>query len=165
MDKLTWCLKQKDGISLVEPNSNLAEAYIKKAEEALKSMRVNIVKDWEISTAYYTMYFSLYSILMKIGVKCEIHSCTLEFAKYFLNEHFNEDELDFLSDSLKARVDSQYYVNREISDEQYQSMIKKAPEFLIKCKSVLLQLDEKSINEVRNRLKDKFKNIATHKNN
>ena len=89
----------------------------------------------------------------------------MEFAKYFLNEHFNEDELDFLSDSLKARVDSQYYVNREISDEQYQSMIKKAPEFLIKCKSVLLQLDEKSINEVRNRLKDKFKNIATHKNN
>lgn len=159
MDKLTWCLKQKDGISLVEPNSNLAEAYIKKAEEALESMRVNIIKDWKISTAYYTMYFSLYSILMKIGVKCEIHSCTLEFAKHFLNEHFGEDEIDFLSDSLKARVDSQYYVNREISDEQYQGMIKKAPELLIKCKSVLLQLDEKSVNGVRNRLKDKFKKI------
>lgn len=95
MDKIIWCLKQKGGIQLVDPNSNLAEAYIKKAEDSLSSIRINKIKDWKISTAYYTMYFSLYSILMKIGVKCEIHSCTLEFAKHFLKEYFSEDELDF----------------------------------------------------------------------
>ena len=91
MDKIKWCAGKKGGLSLIEPNSDLAEAYIKKAEEALESMRVNTIKDWKISTAYYTLYFSLYSILTKIGIKCEIHSCTIEFAKRFLKDYFNEE--------------------------------------------------------------------------
>ena len=149
MDKIRWCAGKKEGLSLVEPNSNLAEAYLKKAEEALESMRVNVIKDWKISTAYYTLYFSLYSVLTKIGIKCEIHSCTIEFAKRFLGEFFSEEELDFTEDSLKARIDSQYYVDRTVPDEQYSKMIKRAPEFLVKCKSILIKLNEKKINEIR----------------
>jgi hypothetical protein len=59
MDKIKWCINKKDGLSLVDPNSNLAIAYLNKAEDALKSMRVNIIKDWKISTAYYTIYYKL----------------------------------------------------------------------------------------------------------
>lgn len=157
MDKIKWCLKKKDGLSLVEPNANLAEAYMNKAEESLESMRINTIKDWKISTAYYSMYFSLYAILMKLGVKCEIHSCTLECAKRFLKEYFSQEECDFLEDSLKARIDAQYYVDREVSDVQYQKMIKRSPEFLVKCKSVILQLNEKKINEIRKQLKESMK--------
>ena len=152
MDKIKWCAGKKEGLSLIEPNSNLANAYIKKAEEALESMWVNIIKDWKISTAYYTIYFSLYSVLMKLGVKCEIHSCTIEFAKRFLEEYFEESELDFAEDSLKARVDSQYYIDRTVPDEQYNKIIQKAPEFLVKCKSVMIKLNEKRVHEIR----DKF---------
>ena len=154
MDKIKWCVGKKEGLSLIEPNSDLANAYIKKAEEALESMRVNIIKDWRISTAYYTIYFSLYAVLMKLGVKCVIHSCTIEFAKMFLKEFFEENELDFTEDSLKARVDSQYYIDRTIPDEQYNKMIQKAPEFLVKCKSVIIKLNEKKVNGIR----DKFQN-------
>jgi len=149
MDKIKWCVGKKEGLSLIEPNNDLANAYLKKAEEALESIRVNIIKDWKISTAYYTIYFSLYSLLMKLGVKCEIHSCTIEFVKRFLNEFFEENELDFTEDSLKARVDSQYYIDRTVPDEQYNKMIQKAPEFLVKCKAVLIKLNEKKINEIR----------------
>jgi uncharacterized protein (UPF0332 family) len=149
MDKIKWCAGKKEGLSLIEPNSNLAEAYIKKAEEALESMRVNIIKDWKISTAYYTLYFSLYSILIKTGIKCEIHSCTIEFAKRFLREYFTEEDLDFTADSLKARIDSQYYADRTVPDEQYDKMVKDAPGFLVKCKSILIKLNEKKINEIR----------------
>ena len=138
MDKIKWCAGKKEGLSLIEPNSNLAEAYIKKAEEALESMRVNVIKDWKISTAYYTLYFSLYSVLTKIGIKCEIHSCTIAFAKRFLREFFSEEDLDFTEDSLKARIDSQYYIDRTVPDEQYNKMVKNAPEFLVKCKSIWL---------------------------
>src|SRR3989338_5992983 len=126
MNKIKWCAGKKEGLSLIEPNSNLAEAYIKKAEEALESMGVNVIKDWKISTAYYTLYFSLYSILTKIGIKCEIHSCTIEFAKRFLKEFLSEEEIDFTEDSLKARIDSQYYVDRTVHDEQYNKMVKNA---------------------------------------
>lgn len=150
MNKIKWCYGKKEGLGLIEPNTDLANAYIKKAQEALESTRVNIIKDWKISTAYYTIYFSLYAILMKLGVKCEIHSCTIEFAKKFLKEYFEETELDFIEDSLKARIDSQYYVNRTVPDEQYNKMIKKAPEFLVKCKSIIIKLKEKKVNEIRN---------------
>jgi len=153
MSKINWCAKKKDGLSLIEPNSDLAKAYIKKAEEALESIQLNVIKDWRISTAYYSIYFSLYSILMKIGIKCEIHSCTIEFAKIFLKDYFEESELTFLEDSLKARIDSQYYINRTVPDEQYNKMIQKAPEFLVKCKSILIKLNEKKIKEIRNKFK------------
>ena len=161
MYKVKWCLNKRDGLSLVEPNSNLANAYIIKAEEALESMRINIVKDWKISTAYYTVYFSLYSVLVKIGIKCEIHSCTIEFARYFLKEYFNEEDIDFVEDSLKARINSQYYINRTVPDEQYKRMIKKSPEFLVKCKSVLIKLNEKKVNEIRS----KFEMVSTKRKN
>ena len=153
MNKIKWCAGKKEGLSLVEPNSDLANAYIKKAEEALESMRVNIVKDWKISTAYYTIYFSLYAVLMKLGVKCGIHSCTIEFAKRFLKDYFEANELDFTEDSLKARVDSQYYIDRTVPDEQYNKMVQKAPEFLVKCKSVLIKLNEKKVNDIRNKFR------------
>lgn len=149
MDKIKWCSGKRGGLSIIEPNSNLAEAYIKKAEEALESMRINIIKDWKISTAYYTLYFSLYAILTKIGIKCEIHSCTVEFTKILLKEYFTEEDLDFIEDSLKARINSQYYIDRTVPDEQYNMMKKKTPEFLVKCKSILVKLNEKKINEIR----------------
>lgn len=173
MDKIDWCLRQKDGICLVEPNSNLAQAYLKKAEDALESMRINTIKDWKISTAYYTMYFSLYAILIKTGIKCEIHSCTLEFAKQFLQDFFSSEEIEFLKDSLKARIDAQYYVNRYVPDTQFNEMVTKAPEFFVKSKSVLEKLDEKKINEIRSKLKNilinrssplKHTNYKYHKN-
>lgn len=149
MDKIRWCAGKKGGLSLIEPNSDLANAYIAKAEEALESMRINIVKDWKISTAYYTIYFSLYAVLMKSGIKCEIHSCTIEFAKRFLKEYFEEAEFDFTEDSLKARVDVQYYIDRTVPDEQYNKMTQKAPEFLVKCKAILIKLNEKKVTEIR----------------
>ena len=157
MDKIRWCMGKKEGLSLIEPNSNLAEAYIKKSEEALESMRVNIINDWKISTAYYTLYFSLYAVLTKIGIKCEIHSCTIEFAKKFLKEFFSEEEFDFIGDSLKARIDSQYYADRTVPDERYNKMIKDAPDFLVKCKSILVKLNEKKINEIRMEFKKAVK--------
>ena len=142
---------------MIEPNSDLAEAYIKKAEEALESMRINSIKDWKISTAYYTIYFSLYAILMKTGIKCEIHSCTIEFAKRFFEDFFTEEEIAFIEDSLKARIDSQYYVDRTVPDEQFNKMMEKTPAFLVNCKSILLKLNEKKINEIRLNFKKAIK--------
>jgi len=153
MDKIEWCLNKKDGISLAEPNRNLAEAYMRKAEDSLEAMRTNTIRDWKIATAYYAMYFSLYAVLMRIGVKCEIHSCTVEFARRFLKDHFDGKEIDFLGDSLKARIDAQYYVNRDVPDKQFDDMVRKAPEFLVRCKSVLLQLSEKEVGMIRRKLK------------
>ena len=41
MDQIKWCLNQRKGIKLVEPNNNLREAYLIKADEALETLRTS----------------------------------------------------------------------------------------------------------------------------
>jgi uncharacterized protein (UPF0332 family) len=151
MDKLAWC--KRKGLRLVVPSRNLADAYLLKAEEALRTMRSSEGRDWQISAAYYAMYFSLYSVLMRIGVKCELHACTFIFARHFLAASFTEEELTFFEKSLKARIDAQYYVDRTVPDSQHQAMLRRAPSLLVKCKGVMLSLREQEINKIRKALK------------
>src|SRR3989344_2927893 len=153
MATIDWCKKQKNGIELVESNEDLAKAYIKKAEDSLSaSLNLNNNKDWKISSLYYTMYFSVYAVLMKIGVKCEIHSRTIAFAEVFLKEYITKDEIELLNKSMKARIDIQYYTNRNVSDSLYNEMIKKAPRFIARCKDIINKLTEKEIQEIRSKI-------------
>ena len=100
--KLKWCCKQKHGIELVEPNKNLADAYIQKAGRSLEELRNAKYKETKISFAYYVMYESVYSILQIIGIKSEIHTCTFELMKVFLSEHFNEKDYSFCDGILHS---------------------------------------------------------------
>ncbi len=152
MKKIEWCCNTKNGIELLEPNSSLAEAYILKAESSLETSRLAKSKDWKISAAYYAMYFSIYSILQKIGVKCKIHSCTIIFANEFLEEYLSKEQLYLLDDAFDARQDAQYYVDREVSNKIYDEIISKTPALISHCKNVILRLDEKKIKGIRNRL-------------
>ena len=38
---------------------------------------------------------------MRVGIKSEIHSCTVDFVKEYLNEYFNKEEIELIEDSLK----------------------------------------------------------------
>ncbi|PIN93986.1 hypothetical protein COU54_00735 [Candidatus Pacearchaeota archaeon CG10_big_fil_rev_8_21_14_0_10_31_24] len=89
---------------------------------------------------------------MKIGVKCEIHSCTIALAEVFLKEHITKDEIELLNKSMKARIDVQYYTNRNVSDSLYNEMIEKAPRFIATCKEIINKLTEKEIQEIRNKI-------------
>ena len=145
MDKLAWCKKQKNGIELIETNPNLSQEYIEKAENALRA--VNALegnKEWQISSAYYAMYFSLYAILMRIGVKCEIHACTIEIMKKILIKYFSNEEINLLQKSLTARIDSQYYTDRDVKEEQRINMVENASKFHLKSKEIAIQLTPKT---------------------
>lgn len=155
MKDIKWCLKAKNGIELIEPNDNLSKLYMKKATNSLEvSRKLKKSKEWGISTSYYSMYFSLYSILMKIGIRSEIHSCTVELMR-LLTDYFTVDDYSLLKNSQKARIDSQYYVDRAVSDALYERMKKMAPVFLVKCKEILLKLNNNEITRIRKIIKDK----------
>ena len=159
--KIKWCCKQRHGVELIESNKNLADAFISKAEKSLEEMQNAKYIESKISFAYYTMYNDIYVLLQHIGIKSEIHTCTFECIKIFLLEHFNEKECEFMEKSLHARNDTTYYVNKEVPDEQADEMMKKAPEMIIKCKSILQKITEQKINEVRSEL-EKIKNPKTN---
>jgi len=155
MDNIKWCLNVKNGLELVEPNEELTKAYIKKAEDSLRAAAtLKDNKDWEISSSYYTMYFSLYAILMKIGVKCEIHLCAISFMKHFLNDYFTDEEIELIEKSQKARIDTQYYSDRNISDDLYKKMTSNTALFLVKCKEVSNEINEKSIKNIRSKIEE-----------
>lgn len=142
MDQIRWCLNQKKGIEIVEPSDNLREAYLIKAENALDTLKTSKSRDWQLITAYYAMYNSIYSLLMKIGIKCEIHSCTIEFTKRYLKEQFTPEDFELIDKAFSARIDSQYYVNRQVPDRNYDLILKKTPAFLVKCKNIVLEQKE-----------------------
>ncbi len=156
MDKLEWCKKQKNGIELIEQNTNLSKEYLEKAENALKATKaLEGNKEWQISSAYYAMYFSLYAILMKIGIKCEIHACSIEIMKKLLRNYFSNEDVNLLQKSLTARIDAQYYTDREIKEEQRLLMIENAPKFHLKCKEITIKLTNKEIVQIRNNFSEK----------
>lgn len=151
--QLRWCCNQRNGINLVEPNRNLSLAFIEKSERSIEEMSNAKYQESKLHFAYYAMYESFYAIMQRVGVKCEIHTCTFEFMKSFLTESFSKDECSFLEKAYTARKDATYYVNRKISDQTTIEIIKKAPLFVVKCKSVLEKINENKIKSVRDALK------------
>jgi len=156
MVSIRWCLNARNGIELVEPSENMAESYMKMAEESLHVIPKNEEsRIWTASTSYYTMYYSLYAVLMKFGIKCEIHQCSIEFMKQFLNEFYDESYFELIKNAFKIRNDLQYYPDK-LTDNLKLGIVKKgAVVFFVKSKEILLKLGEKQIKEIRKKIKEK----------
>ena len=151
MVSLKWCCKQKDGIRLIEPSDNLSLSYMKMAENALGTMnrerKYNLT--FAISACYYSMYYSLYSVLMKLGVKCEIHSCTLEFMKELLAEFYTKEDFKVISKAFDLRNIAQYYVDKVIDTKESELIMGKAPLFVNTSKEILSKINEKDVRKIR----------------
>ncbi|MBI2044564.1 HEPN domain-containing protein [Candidatus Pacearchaeota archaeon] len=158
MASLKWCCRQKAGIQLFEPNENLAKGYVEMAESAIGTMNreKNLNLQFAISACYYSMYYSLYAVLIKIGVKCEIHACTLEFMKRFLINFYSKDDLKIIAKAFDARNISQYYVDKIVSKENIDLIISQAPFFLSSSKEILSKINEKDVKKIREELKKLF---------
>ncbi|MBU0457154.1 MAG: HEPN domain-containing protein [Nanoarchaeota archaeon] len=154
---INWCMKQKRGIKLEEPNDNLCDVYIKKAKSSLNMLESAAEKDeidWISTTAYYARYFSFYALLQKCGIKSEIHDCTISLM-YFLFVDENIFEKHFYTELLLAkelRVDTQYYVTEEIDLDKLKKDSETARSFVLKMEEVIENLTEEQINKVRNKI-------------
>ncbi len=152
MEKIKWC--KNKGLKLVKPNDNLAEEYFLNAEETLRIL--NKIKDsksnmWLATQKYYCEYFAAYSILMKFGIKSEIHSCTIEIIKLLEKKKIIDFEFsDFLEKDKELRIDNQYYLKNipvEINSE-------KLSRLLLDVKELLDNIDQKTINLIRTKIKE-----------
>lgn len=105
---LKWCAKQNKGIKIVSESINLQKAYLKKSENAIKSMDANAtvgIEEWVVSTSYYAKYFAVYALLSRIGIKCEIHDCTLALFEYLFSGEIPPKFIQNLQQSKDDRVD------------------------------------------------------------
>ena len=154
MVSLNWCCKQKDGIKIVEPSDNLAFGYIKMAEDALGTMNRerNYNPLFAISACYYSMYYSLYAVLRKIGIKCEIHSCTLEFMKVMLSNFYSTEDMKTIRTAFSSRDIAQYHPDKIVAKEDSDFIMTRAPFFLSRSKEILAKLNEKDIEDIRKKV-------------
>lgn len=150
MDSLKWCLKHKDGIRIISPNKNISDSYIHMAEDSIKVLnKIGESKIWTATTTYYIFYYSLYSLMIRIGIKCEIHSCSLAFMKQCLNDFYNEKDVEMIEKSFSARRDLQYYADRPVDDSVIQETKTYCKDFYIKTKDILAKINENQIKTVR----------------
>lgn len=152
MSKINWCKKQEKGIKLIEPNDNLSQEYFQNAEESLKVLRsIKETKSnmWLATTKYYIEYFAVYSVLMKIGVKCEIHDCTIALVKFLENESIIlQGTTKILEKDKELRIDNQYYLKNKPVYIDFE----KLSEFMISIKETLNKLDNKKIIGLRKKI-------------
>lgn len=151
MATIKWCKNQGKGIKLVEPNDNLFEEYIQTAEETLdilKSIRGKS-KVWLATTKYYCEYFAVYSLLMKVGVKCEIHDCTLALVELLEGmKIFPEGCSAVLYEDKQLRIDNQYYLKNRDVPIDYDKIVK----FVFSIKNIAIKLSNEKIVEIRKKI-------------
>ncbi len=149
MNRISWCKKQEKGIKLIEPSDNLSEEYYRNAEESLKVLRS--IKEtssnmWLATTKYYIEYFAVYSVLMKLGIKCEIHDCTIAMVNLLEKENIIKSGTSKLLEKDKElRIDNQYYLKNKPVDTDFE----KLSAFLLSIKESLDRLNKDVINQLR----------------
>ena len=148
MVKIEWCKKQSKGIKIIEPNDNLSKEYITTAEETLNVLRSikGKSKIWLATTKYYCEYFAIYSLFMKIGVKSEIHDCTIEICTLLEEMGITPKGYSkILEEDKQLRIDNQYYLrNREVPLDY-----NKVLEFVLRMKDINSKITNLKIKEIR----------------
>ncbi len=155
LSKITWCLKQRRGVKLVELNDNLSKAYLKKSELALRSMNVNMAENivqWAVEAAYYSRYYSIYALLQKCGIESEIHDCSLNLIEFLFKDKFGAELIEELKNAKNQRIDLVYYTNRFVSEEDIRKNIDSAPAFVLNAEKINSELSNEEIEDLRLKL-------------
>lgn len=154
---IEWCFRQKKGIRLIEPNENLTKAYIKKAKGSLHTMDAALQideTDWVITTAYYARYFALYALLMKLGIKSEIHDCSIAIAQLLATHGIlHQNLVSDISKAKQTRIESQYYVTSELDQTKIRKNVKSAHKFLLDIEKTLENITTIQVKDIRTHLK------------
>ncbi|HIH32483.1 TPA: HEPN domain-containing protein [Candidatus Woesearchaeota archaeon] len=144
MDKISWCKTQKDGIKLIEPTERISQKYYEEAEKDLEEMNKAESLKWKDIQGYYACYNALYAILQRIGIKSEIHDCTIELLNYI--EGFSEEQKTFLKKLKEKRIGAQYYLEPAQIDQN------KIHDFVLTCKNILNNINPEDIKKIRKRI-------------
>ena len=90
--------------------------------------------------------------MLRIGVKCEIHSCSIEFLKQMLTKFYDSTDILMFETAFSARIDLQYYSDRPVDEQNIIEVKKYCIEFYIKTKDIHSTITESQIKDIRSKL-------------
>ena len=93
--------------------------------------------------SYYAKYFAVYALLQKIGIKCEIHDCTIALFDHLFGDSIPKLLIQELRRSKEDRIEMQYYT-QEIKMDLKQLM-NQTKNFVLEIEKVMDGLNTESI--------------------
>jgi len=152
MEKIKWCGNIEKGIKLVEPSETIAKQYMQRSRESFEILRCiqKTYSDmWLATTKYYFRYFAIYSIMRKIGIKSEVHDCTIALAVFLEKENILDEGISMkLKEEKELRIENQYYLeNKPVHID-----LEELSEFFIQINQTLNSLTKNKIKEIREKL-------------
>lgn len=141
----------------MDPNPNLVKEYLRKAQGSLNTMNATLqIKetDWILITAYYARYFALYALLMKLGIKSEIHDCSIAVARLLArNGILKENLVTDISQAKETRIDVQYYVTKALEQEKIRRNVEFASKFVLEIEKTIENITPDQIENIRSQLR------------
>jgi len=87
---------------------------------------------------------------MKLGIKCEIHDCTIALMHFLENEGVVEKgTTKMLEKDKELRIDNQYYLKNKPVNIDFE----KLSDFLLSIKKSLDKLDKEKVEELRDKIR------------
>ncbi len=112
----------------------------------MKAMEVSFregIAEWGVSASYYARYFSIYALFQKLGIKCEIHDCTIVLFKYLFRDKLDPGLISELERAKEDRVEAQYYTKQVVVDEK--KIIEKTKNFVLEVERISDGLNHQEI--------------------
>ncbi len=107
---------------------------------------------WTTAKIHYVFYYSLYSLMLRIGVTSEIHSCSLEFMRKFLVPPYTKEDTRMIMKAFDNRNRLQYYTDRPVSQEEIEQTRDYCKGFYLKTKNILKTAKLSQIKIIRDKL-------------
>lgn len=104
MVSIRWCRKQMKGLKVITPSTKMSDSYLRMAESTLNSLKTGeLSRIWAAAKIYYAFYYSLYSVMLRIGITSEIHACSIEFMKRFLVPPYTRQDVQMMKMAFTNR--------------------------------------------------------------
>lgn len=148
---MKWCAKQDKGITIIQSNDDLAKEYFSTADETLAVLKEIREKSnmWLATTKYYCEYFAVYALFMKLGIRCEIHDCTIALSGFLEKEGLlPKGSHRMLQKDKQLRIDNQYYLKNQTVEVNYEELL----EFVLQVKDNAEKLTFDRVANIRNKL-------------
>jgi uncharacterized protein (UPF0332 family) len=112
----------------------------------MKSMELNFkegITEWGISASYYARYFAVDALLQRLGIKSEIHDCTIALFKDLFRNMVPKDLISEFERAKADRVEAQYYTEQLVVNTE--KIIEDTKNFVLEIERISDGLNQQKV--------------------
>jgi uncharacterized protein (UPF0332 family) len=143
--------------NLTKPNQKLAGTFVEKAQNDLLVLRSIPQTDmeWRAATLYYARYHMLTALLLRIGIDCKDHNCSISIAEFAFSDILGKEIFDEIKTAKKHRIDLQYYSDRAVDKTEFEKNMRSVDQFVEKTTELLISLTREQTENLHKKIEEK----------